>query len=139
MKHARKLASLLLTLVMVFALATTAFAADNGTITVKNTVKDEDYTIYRLFDLESYASSDASAAHSYKVASKWSAYFADGAEGRTYFDVDGNGYVTAKANVDLVAFTKAALAYATKNNIAYDGTMKGNGSDIKFQNLALGW
>lgn len=32
MKHARKLASLLLALIMVFALATTAFAAENTTI-----------------------------------------------------------------------------------------------------------
>ena len=139
MKHARKLASLLLALVMVFALATTAFAADNGTITVKNTVKDADYTIYRLFDLESYASGDANAAHSYKVASKWSAYFADGAAGRTYFDVDANGYVTAKKDANLVAFTQAALAYATTNNIVNDGTMKGNGSDITFNNLDLGY
>ena len=38
MKHAKKLASLLLALVMVFAVATTAFAAGNGTITVNNTV-----------------------------------------------------------------------------------------------------
>lgn len=32
MKHARKPASLLLALIMVFALATTAFAAENATI-----------------------------------------------------------------------------------------------------------
>ena len=36
MKHARKLASLLLALVMVFALATTASAADAYTITITN-------------------------------------------------------------------------------------------------------
>ena len=67
MKHAKKLASLLLALVMVFAVATTAFAAGtnsitvtgaqanettafaagNGTITVNNTVSGADYTIYR--------------------------------------------------------------------------------------------
>lgn len=35
MKHARKLASLLLALVMVFALATAAFAEETNTITVK--------------------------------------------------------------------------------------------------------
>ena len=47
MKHAKKLASLLLALVMVFAVATTACAAGNGTITVNNTVSGADYTIYR--------------------------------------------------------------------------------------------
>ena len=53
MKHARKLASLLLALVMVFALATTAFAAETvtGTITVANPVKDQTYTAYKIFDV----------------------------------------------------------------------------------------
>ena len=53
MKHARKLASLLLALVMVFALATTAFAAGTvtGTITVENPVKDQTYTAYKIFDV----------------------------------------------------------------------------------------
>ena len=59
MKHARKLASLLLALVMVFALATTAFAAEtgtttttgNGTITVVNPVDDRIYTAYKVFDV----------------------------------------------------------------------------------------
>ena len=37
MKHARKLASLLLALVMVFALATTAFATEAGTTTTTGT------------------------------------------------------------------------------------------------------
>ncbi len=57
MKHARKLASLLLALVMVFALATTAFAAETvttpttGTITVENPVKGRTYTAYKIFDV----------------------------------------------------------------------------------------
>ena len=56
MKHARKLASLLLALVMVFALATTAFAAETGTtttgtITVANPVPDRIYTAYKVFDV----------------------------------------------------------------------------------------
>lgn len=139
MKHTMKFASLLLALVMVFALATTAFAAGNGTITVKNTVYNADYTIYRLFDLESYAGSGENDAHSYKVASKWTAYFAEGAEGRTYFDVDTNGYVTVKENADMVAFTKAALTYAQENNIVHDGTMKGTGAEITFSGLDLGY
>lgn len=48
MKHARKLASLLLALVMVFALATTAFAA---TVTVPSDgiLKDHAFTAYQIF------------------------------------------------------------------------------------------
>lgn len=56
MKHARKLASLLLALVMVFALATTAFATETGTtttgtITVANPVAGRTYTAYKIFDV----------------------------------------------------------------------------------------
>ena len=139
MKHARKLATLLLALVMVLSLATTAFADGGGTITVKNIVNDADYTIYRLFDLESYAGSDENDAHSYKVAEKWANYFTDDAEGRDYFDVDGNGYVTAKAGANLVEFTQNALAYATTNEIVNDGTKKGTGEEIQFTGLDLGY
>ena len=49
MKHARKLASLLLALVMVFALATTAFAAgDTSTITAP-AGSTRTYEVYQIF------------------------------------------------------------------------------------------
>ena len=57
MKHARKLTSLLLALVMVFALAVTV-AADGatgttgtGSITVDNPRDDQEYTAYKIFDV----------------------------------------------------------------------------------------
>lgn len=51
MKHARKLASLLLALVMVFALAATAFAANTTehTITITNEMSGHTYTAYQVF------------------------------------------------------------------------------------------
>lgn len=48
MRHARKLASLLLALVMVFALATTAFAAENTTISAP-TGSTRTYDVYQIF------------------------------------------------------------------------------------------
>ena len=48
MKHARKLASLLLALVMVFALATTAFAAGNTTISAP-AGSTRTYDVYQIF------------------------------------------------------------------------------------------
>ena len=48
MKHARKLASLLLALIMVFALATTAFAAENTTISAP-TGSTRTYDVYQIF------------------------------------------------------------------------------------------
>ena len=57
MKHARKLTSLLLALVMVFALAVTV-AADGttgttgtGSITVDNPIEGQNYTAYKIFDV----------------------------------------------------------------------------------------
>ena len=47
MKHARKLASLLLALIMVFALATTAFAAENTTISAPKGSRA--YDVYQIF------------------------------------------------------------------------------------------
>ena len=50
MKHIKKLASLLLVLVMVFALATTAFAADTTyTITITNAQTGHTYEAYQIF------------------------------------------------------------------------------------------
>ena len=52
MKHARKLATLLLALVMVLSLATTAFAAGNdGSITISNATVGATYDVYKVFDL----------------------------------------------------------------------------------------
>ena len=54
MKHARKLTSLLLALVMVFALAVTVAADETtgttgtGSITVENPVADKTYTAYKI-------------------------------------------------------------------------------------------
>lgn len=134
MKHLKRFTVLLLTFVMALSLSVTAFAADNGSITVNNTVTDVDYTIYRIFDLESYSGDN----YSYKVSAKWADYFAEGAEGLDYFTVE-NGYVTAKEGIDAAAFAKKALEYATTQSIANDGTKKGNNGTIKFDNLSLGY
>lgn len=48
MKHARKPASLLLALIMVFALATTAFAAENATISAPEG-STRAYDVYQIF------------------------------------------------------------------------------------------
>ena len=48
MRHARKLANLLLALIMVFALATTAFAAENAAISAP-TGSTRTYDVYQIF------------------------------------------------------------------------------------------
>lgn len=106
MKHARKLASLLLALVMVFALATTAFAAGTtpttGTITVENPVKDQTYTAYKIFDVVY----DTNGHYSYTIDSstnEWyetvSAYARDSKHGLKLTQVNGGDtYVVTTDN-----------------------------------------
>ena len=92
MKHARKLASLLLALVMVFALATTAFAADtNGQITISNPVDGQTYNAYLMFELESY--NTETGAYSYKITEDWREFVTTGA-GKDYFTVQKPGLRT---------------------------------------------
>lgn len=127
MKHARKLASLLLALVMVFALATTAFAEGTNTITVKNAVKDQTYKLYKMLDL---IVNDAHTAYSYTVNSDWTDFFkaAEGdtpaGKGRDYVNIDEQGYVTWKTTEggvisldDVAAFAKDAEAFAKSKNL----------------------
>ena len=57
MKHARKLTSFLLALVMVFALAVTVAAEEGtgttgtGSITVDNPIEGQNYTAYKIFNV----------------------------------------------------------------------------------------
>lgn len=137
MKCTRKLASLLLALVMVFALATTVFAQDvtgtagDGSITISNAAKGETYTIYKLFDAT--VSADGSSI----------AYTGDIPDGlNTYFVKDTNGYISAtgeakdgdKMSAGLEAALKTWAETATSTSHAVS-----DGSALKFNGLLLGY
>lgn len=137
MKHARKLASLLLALVMVFALAVTAFAQDvtvtggTGSITISNAAKGETYTIYKLFDATVNADG-SSIAYTGTIPESLN----------TYFTADENGYISATAaakdgenmseglKTALKAWTATATAAATATS---------DGSALNFKELAYGY
>ena len=133
MKNARKLASLLLALVMVFALATTAFAAGtNGTITISNPVDGQIYKAYLMFELESY--NTETGAYSYKITSDWREFVTTGA-GKDYFSIDDQDYVTLKTGVTVAddseaaaTIAKAAVAYAASKNLTPAATLTKDGS-----------
>ena len=60
-KTFKKLFAALLAAALVLAMAVPAFAETNatkGSITISNTVKDETYTIYRMFKLSSFINLD---------------------------------------------------------------------------------
>ena len=143
-KTFKKLFAALLAAALVLAMAVPAFAATNatkGSITISNTVKDETYTIYRMFKLDSYNAE--SNTYSYTVESDWEGFFKTGAGG-SYITLDGQNHPTWTAadendSTTVAAFAKAALAWAKQKGIQSAGTQEGNGSSITFSNLDLGY
>ena len=91
MKHARKLTSLLLALVMVFALAVTV-AADGtgaaepakGSITVDNPIEGQNYNAYKIFDVVY----DTEEHYSYTIDSTSNSWFSTV---KSYADTPANG------------------------------------------------
>jgi len=137
MKHARKLASLLLALVMVFALATTVFAQDvtgtagDGSITISNAAKGETYAIYKLFDATVNADG-SSIAYTGEIPESL----------KTYFAADKNGYISAtpeaKDGDKMSAALEAALkAWAEKATATAEA--QSDGSTLNFKKLAYGY
>ena len=138
MKHMKKLASVLLALVMALALTATAFAeGKTGSITINDAVKDQTYTIYQILELESY---DASAnAYAYKATTAWNTFINSDAIKGTYVEVDAQGYVTWKDGADAAAFAKAAQKYAKDNSITNQGSVTATTTTVSFTGLDLGY
>ena len=137
MKHARKLASLLLALVMVFALATTAFAQDvtvtggTGSITISNAAKGETYAIYKLFDATVSADNN-SIAYTGTIPESL----------KPYFEADKNGYISAtpaaKDGENMSEGLKTALKTWTTTARATSAA-ESDGSALNFNELAYGY
>lgn len=137
MKHARKLTSLLLALVMVFALAVTV-AADGttgttgtGSITISNAAKGETYTIYKLFDA-TVSEDGKSIAYTGEIPASLN----------TYFTADKNHYISAtpaaKDGANMSEGLKTALKAWTADATA-TATAESDGSALNFNGLAYGY
>ena len=142
-KTFKKLFAALLAAALVLAMAVPAFAVTNatkGSITISNTVKDETYTIYRMFKLDSYNAE--SNTYSYTVESDWEGFFKTGADGN-YITLDGQNHPTWTAadendSTTVAAFAKAALAWAADKKIS--GTKEtATGDTVTFSDLDLGY
>lgn len=145
---------LVLTMVLVQIVPTTLVKADTvsgrgdeqkGSITIDNAIVDKTYTIYRIFDLESYSYDKDSngnitnAAFVYKVASKWANFINQDTIKGVYVLVDDDGNVTWKENASVSEFAKLAIEYAKAHGIENDGEQKATSKEVKFTNLTLGY
>lgn len=137
MKHARKLTSLLLALVMVFALATTVFAQDEtvtggtGSITISNAAKGETYAIYKLFDATVNADG-SSIAYTGTIPGSL----------KDYFTADKNGYISATEKAKDGENMSDGLKKALKDwtaTVTATASAKSDGSALNFKELAYGY
>ena len=144
MKHMKKLASVLLTLVMALVLTVPAFAAQEGTltggsITINDAVPEQIYNAYQLLYLESY-NKDA-GAYAYKANSAWENWLKTQT---SYVSFDTQGYVTWVEGADAAAFAELAQAEAVKMTADATATASAAAegstySTVKFKNLKLGY
>ena len=104
MKHIKKLASLLLVLVMVFALATTAFAEETAySITINNSAEDHTYEAYQIF------TGDLSGTTLSNIV--WGSGVSEA--GQTALGDAAAKAETLKTEADAKAFAKAVAPYLT--------------------------
>ena len=108
MKHIKKLASLLLVLVMVFALATTAFAEETAySITINNSAEGHTYEAYQIF------TGDLVEKDGTKILSNivWGSGISEA--GQTALGDAAAKAETLKTEADAKAFAKAVAPYLT--------------------------
>lgn len=140
-KTMKKLMAALLAVAMVCAMAIPAFAAGGttagtGSITIDKAVSGETYTIYKMFDLNSY--DPTAGTYSYTVVSAWEDFFKDGAAGNSYITLE-NGHPTWVKGAQAADFAKAALAYATEKNITATEKETATSNTVSFTGLGLGY
>ena len=116
MKHARKLASLLLALVMVFALATTASAADAYTITITNEKTGHTYEAYQIF------AGDLAEKNGDKILSNivWGSGVTEA--GKTALGDAADKAASLKTEADAKAFAKEVAQYLQNPTVSTEGT-----------------
>lgn len=143
MKMFKKLAGLLLAMIMVFSMSTVAFAAqgtndNSGSITINDAVEGHTYNAYQILVLESY-NTTGDGAYSYKANGDWKGWLENQ---KQYVSIDAQGYVTWVGGTNaenVAAFAKEALAHAKEANINPVKTATADSTTVEFTGLNLGY
>lgn len=151
MKLIKKIAAIMLSIMMVLGMASVVSASENdstvatgnGKITITNAIPKQTYKIYRILELESYNTTTGNYA--YKATSAWKS-FIEGNEIQNVYVTINNGCVTWKEGANAVEFAKKALEYANTNKLkvdkketAPDAAVGENTSKVIFSDLPLGY
>ena len=137
MKTFKKLAALLIAVVMTLGVGTKGVFAKNDTITITGAKTGETYKAYKMFDLKVNDENNPTA-YTYTVNSAWADFFkaAEGSNpagaGAQYVTINASGAVTAIS--DRAALAKAAAEWsgkpaATQTKIATGETVEFTGLD----------
>lgn len=129
----KKIIAMLLALMIVMSLGTTAFAATHDSITINKAKVGEEYKLYKMFDLVVDKVEDPKN-YSYTVNSAWTSFFAAGGAGAQYITVK-DGYVT---NItDAAALAKAAANWTGKPGALK--TVEATSESVLFDDLENGY
>lgn len=147
MKHARKFLSLLMALVMVLAMGTTAFAAENdGSITIRNATKEETYSVYKVFDLTYSNVTDedgnvvkTNVAYTYTSTGEGDA-FLDALQGDSPFELIelGNGVYSVSSEEGAETISAWLIAQKALLGDPVDSKVA-TGAEVKFEGLDYGY
>ena len=155
MKLFKKIAAIMLSIMMVLGMASVVSAEGittsetsatiKGKITIDNAIVGQTYKIYKILELESFSGKPSSGTntgnYAYKVATGWNDFITTG-EGKDYLE-STDGYVKWKRATDdtrVAEFAKKALAYATSKNLTATKTENNVTTKIvEFTGLALGY
>lgn len=165
MKIIKKIAAIMLSVMMVLGMCSvvgaegtetisgTGTSGTTGSITINKAAPEETYKIYRILNLESY--NEATKNYAYKLRTdkvqgsekSWSEFINSPEIKNVYVTLDGD-YVTWKDKADVAQFAKLALNYAKDNTtkIVADTTATApkavsgaTTSTVTFTDLQLGY
>ena len=157
MKIIKKIAAIMLSVMMVLGMCSVvgaegagttsgSSAANEGKITINNAIEGQTYTIYQILELESFSEKPTTGAtntgnYAYKVATGWEDFITKG-EGKDYLEIkDGYVYWRGENNETRAAeLAKKALNYANKNKInPSKEPVKATSTNVEFTDLSLGY
>ncbi len=146
MKHAKRLVSLLLTMVMLLAMGvTSAFAAgSNGSITITNATVGKEYSVYKVFDL-TYSTNDDGTTNVAYTYTKNGANdtFLDALQGEgspfALVETTTSGVYSVTLADGKVASDVSTFLTTQQDKLTAATTATATGSELTFDGLAYGY
>lgn len=136
MKRMKKVFALLLTMVMVLAMAVPAMAANDGSITIDNTTKGATYKIYKVFDA-TYSGTNVSYTYDGNNTTFLAAL--QGESSSFTVTQNSNDTYNVSAKTTATATTISTFLTSQVNNLGTPTTAIGTGEAVKFSNLGYGY